>query len=499
MTDYIIDSDENSDYMYHTIANIIKQCGPRAPCSDAERKASELVSEELKNYCDVVDIEGFKTYPMQHRGAIRATIYLWAISLMFFWLTPLNSLIFSSISLAIGFFYLFNVYKEFILFEEWIPKIFPLREGSSQNVIGVIKPTGEVKNRVVYSGHIDSAFRFHINHYTKEGWVYFFIGGIVSLLFIIILYLLQVIYSIFNINPIILTQIINWIIIGFPLGIIFFMLVIGRSEKVLFGGLSDMDIQTTILILFFCAYNIFVDIWLFIPTFNELTLFRSSILLFFNMAPMIFALFFFASNKATLGAIDNLSAVAVAMCVAKVLGGWQKTNNKLYPKNTEVVIGIFGSEESGMRGAEAFARKHATEYNKINTTCVNLESIHYSGIVKIASKEFTTNLSPEVYNLLVSCCKELGLKYIARPLPPVGGTDAFGLVNGGLKAASIEGMNWKDYIKFYHTDRDNLDLINKERRPCDDHGTNWSNRNVRCAMENTLKVCLKYLEKKDKE
>ena len=136
----------------------------------------------------------------------------------------------------------------------------------------------------------------------------------------------------------------------------------------------------------------------------------------------------------------------------------------------------------------------------IDTTCVNLESLSESRYQKIFKSELAVDLSPEVYNLLVKCCEELGIEYKLVDCPGVaGGTDARGLVKGGLKAAALEGIVWEDYLSYYHTDRDKLSIINKERRPCDDHGTNWSNRNVRCAMENGLKICLKYLELKDKE
>ena len=122
--------------------------------------------------------------------------------------------------------------------------------------------------------------------------------------------------------------------------------------------------------------------------------------------------------------------------------------------------------------------------------------------MKIFTRENTTrtDLSPEVYELLVRCAKELKISYKLSEMPGVaGGTDAAGLVKGGLKASSLEGIIWADYLTVYHTDRDNLDRINKKRKPCNEHGTNWKDRNIRCAMENALKIMIKYLELKDKE
>jgi Zn-dependent M28 family amino/carboxypeptidase len=188
--------------------------------------------------------------------------------------------------------------------------------------------------------------------------------------------------------------------------------------------------------------------------------------------------------------------------LAKILKEWKEKYPNLYPQNTEVIIAIVGCEEVGLRGAEAFANKHAKEYNNIDTTCVNIDSLTESRWQTILKREDTTrtDLSPEVYNLLAECCKDLGIKHQIIKLSAFGGgTDAVGLIRGGLKAASLMGMSIQDYLYYYHTSRDDLNLLNKERRPCDDIGDSWKNRNVRCAMENALKICLKYLEKIDKK
>ena len=102
---------------------------------------------------------------------------------------------------------------------------------------------------------------------------------------------------------------------------------------------------------------------------------------------------------------------------------------------------------------------------------------------------------------MCECAEELGLNYHLAAQPWVsGGTDGSGLVKQGLKkTAAFVGLRYSDYLYYYHTDRDSLDIVNKERRPCDDHGTNWSNRNIRCAMENALKLCVRYIQKKDEE
>ena len=79
MSDYKI-NDENSDYMYSVIADIINNFGPRAGGSPAEKKAAEWCAEELKKSCDSVEIEEFQTYPRAFLGWIRLALGFWAIS-----------------------------------------------------------------------------------------------------------------------------------------------------------------------------------------------------------------------------------------------------------------------------------------------------------------------------------------------------------------------------------------------------------------------------------
>ncbi|MGV9174249.1 MAG: hypothetical protein ACOC35_17005, partial [Promethearchaeia archaeon] len=333
-------SDENSDYMYNTIEKIIKEVGPRAPASESEREAVELCADDLEDYCDSVDIEEFETYPRAFLGWIRLSLGFWLLSFLIFLLSDLNPLIISILCLAIAGFIVLIIYKQFLGYEEWTPKIFPYEKKTSQNVVGVIKPKGEVKKRVVASGHIDSAFRFNLIQYLRQGYAYFLIGGIVALVEFLILYVLQLIYSIVAIDFTILTWILNILIMAVPILFAVFFLVIGKSDKVFFGAFKKFDILPTIVILAITAYTIILDIFFWEYIFVDPTLVKTSQFLFLISLPSFIALFFFVSNKATPGAIDNLTAVAPCMCIAKILNNWKEKNSNLVPENTEVVIAI---------------------------------------------------------------------------------------------------------------------------------------------------------------
>lgn len=492
-----------SDYMYNTIDNIIKHAGPRAPGSPAERKAAEWVQEELKKSCDTVELEEFKTYPGAFMGWIRLAIGFWIISFLIFMLMDLNPLIISIISLGIGLFIALIAYEQFLCYKEWTPKIFPYKEATSQNVVGIIKPEStEITKRVVIAGHIDSAFRFNLIQHTWQGYAYFLFGGILSLVVYLVLYLMALIYAIIAIDLVILTLILTVVIMGLPIFVAFFFLVMGKSDKVFFGAFAYIKPHAIVIILGFTAYNIIMDILLFNLVFVNPTLLKTGFLQMVNATPSFVLLFFFTSRKAVPGAVDNLTAVATAMCVGKVVNEWKTQKSEYFPKNTEVVISIVGCEEIGLRGSEAFGKRHAAEYNKIDTTVVNLESLTRSEGQAIFKRENTTrtDLSPEVYNLLSRSCKDLRIMHLIIDMPGIaGGTDAAGFVKGGLKSASLIGLNYKDYLSYYHTDRDNMSLLNKERRSWQDGGDSWKTRNIRGAMEMALQICLKYIELKDKE
>ncbi len=493
-----------SDYMYNIVAKILHDVGPRAPCSPEERKAAELVQEELKLSSDEVHMEDFTCYPRAFLGWIRLDVFVLVVSFFIFLLTQFHAWIFAAICLAGGIFAALCFLKQFFKYEEWTPKFLPYKLGHSQNVVATFKPTEKVTKRVIYSGHLDSAFRFNLIHYTKAGYAFFFFGGVVVLVTFILIYLFQLISGLFSLTGTdfgtFLATFATWAVFIEPLLVAGIIVGASKSKKILGGAFRNLNNTAKGIMLVNSVYVVIMFIALFTTFVQVPSIYNAAILcVVFNVCPIV-GLIFFASTKATPGAIDNLTAVAICLCMARILKEWRETYPEKYPKNTEVQIAIVGCEEVGLRGSEAFAKKHAQEYNQIDTTCVNAESISDAESVAIFTEEKTTGtkLTPDVYNLLDQCAKELDIPHTLEAMPGVaGGTDAAGLVRGGLKASSLCGLKYQDYLAYYHTDRDNLDVYNKERRPWSDHGTTWQNRNIRGALEQSLRICVRYLEKKD--
>lgn len=510
--EYIIDSKENSDYMVDLIDKVITEAGPRLPCSEEEKKGAEIFAEELGKLCDTVEIETFEHYPQLgvSRWPPRCVVFV-LISSLFFFFSPFSPILFSAIAFGISFFGLANIYFQYLRAEQWSPKIYRLKPKESRNVVGILKPTGELKRRVVFSGHIDSAHRFNLAQFTHEGYIYFLVGGIVSFFNFPIMHIRELIYSIGGWDGTALQTIFNWMAISIPIGITIVFLILdllstkvfgekGR-QKIFWGAMSRLTPKTIFLIAGIAVYQIICSILLFkFIIFNPAS-WKTSILVLLNYAPFLTALFFFVSKKGVPGALDNLSACVIAVCVAKIVNDWKSNYPERVPKNTEVVVALFGSEESGCNGAEAFAKKHLEEYSRIDTTCVNMDTIEDPEVLRIFRRENSTRIdfTPEIYNLLAKCAEEVGVNYVLADQPwATGGSDASGLIKGGLKSGSLVNLCWKNYLYYYHTDKDDITLINKERRPCNKLGE-FPDLNIRCAFENCLKVCVRYLEKKDIE
>ncbi len=502
--DYEVGSQDNSDFMYYYVKKIIDKVGPRAPGSTEEKLAVDIVAKDMKDMgFDEVDVEDFTLYPRAFLGWTRLISILFVISFLVYLLVNVTNVIaISSVSFAICLFIVLMLYKQFLSYEEWLPKFLPYKEKTSHNVVGKIKPSGEIKKRVVVSGHIDSAYTFNLIEFTRQGYAASIVLIVLGFALTGMGYLLTIVFEATGANDTIPALIIAWIGFLMPFLTTFVIYVLGKSPKILMGAVSKVHPYASILMIYTLVYGSVIDAHFYGEAILTPTLYDSIVLAFCQSIPAIVAFFLYLGKQAVPGAIDNLTGVAAAMCIGKILNDWKREMPHLVPKNTEVVVGIFGSEEAGLRGSTAFSKSHAEEYNKIDTTCVNFESLSESKVQTVYDFEATTKtkMSPEVYNLVAEACEDVGIPYRIGQMPSIaGGTDATGLRRGGLKATSIEGLRYSDYLSYYHTSRDNMSNINLKRKEWKDIGPNWHHRNVRGAMEMGVMTMIRYIQMKDDE
>ena len=422
-------SKEESDYMYNIIEKIIDECGPRMPGSSQEAKGAEIIKKELEKTCDDVVIETFTFHPRANLGWINIALILTLLSFGLFFLIRLFlesywPLILAAVLLLFTFIPVLLLWEEFLNYKEFIDPLF--KKGESQNVIGKIKTQGELKKIIIFSGHHDSALQFNLLKYLKLGYVIVILLGI------------------------------GILILWFLISIVFFIIS---------------------LFIFLVDFAIIYDFFFYIAIW----------LLIIGAVPIIL-LFFFVSpgekaNKVP-GAVDNLSAVSVVLG----LGRYLKNHRDIIPKNTEIRLASWGSEEAFLRGAFRYVEAHLEELKKYDTVCVNMDALQQADNLMIIEKEPTTRTifnkevvqslveAGDLVNLKVKTSSFGGSSFIEKLYGQIsGGTDAAAFAKAGIKSTTISSLSLLTIAKFYHQDTDTLDKIEK--------GT----------LENVLKLCIGYL------
>lgn len=148
---------EMTNFSVRGIKKICKDVGPRPAGSEQEHEAQKLMAAELDGACDKVEIEPFDVHPGAFLGWILTDgiMMIAAIFLFFFGM--------SAIALALCALSLIFAIVEFLLYKKLLDPFFPKK--TSHNVVAVRKPKGEVKRRIIFSGHADSANEWRFTYY----------------------------------------------------------------------------------------------------------------------------------------------------------------------------------------------------------------------------------------------------------------------------------------------------------------------------------------------
>lgn len=148
---------EMTNFSVRGIKKICKDVGPRPAGSEQEHEAQKLMAAELDGACDKVEIEPFDVHPGAFLGWILmdGIMMIAAIVLFFFGM--------SAIALALCALSLIFAIVEFLLYKKLLDPFFPKK--TSHNVVAVRKPKGEVRRRIIFSGHADSANEWRFTYY----------------------------------------------------------------------------------------------------------------------------------------------------------------------------------------------------------------------------------------------------------------------------------------------------------------------------------------------
>jgi aminopeptidase YwaD len=149
---------ENTEYILRQVRHVIETFGPRPPGGPGETAAQAYAAEELRTFTDDVIDETFEVHPKAFMGFAPVTAVLLLISTGMYWLWPWAALPLTAAALCIAI-------AELILYRQLLDPLFPKCE--SHNVTGVIRPTGEVKRRIILSGHMDAAYEWRYSQYSR--------------------------------------------------------------------------------------------------------------------------------------------------------------------------------------------------------------------------------------------------------------------------------------------------------------------------------------------
>lgn len=175
---------ENVDYTVKEITNVIKKYGPRESGNDACFDAEKHIKKELDQFCDETHFEEYKMAPkafLHFTKTVSAIVILAVVAgfILTFALNLENFFIahcIVGIATAGG---LFVTVMEFLMYKQFLDGLH--KKVTGHNLVASRKPKGEIKKRIVISGHIDSAYEWRHIYYCKgPGMTVFMAGTIVG-------------------------------------------------------------------------------------------------------------------------------------------------------------------------------------------------------------------------------------------------------------------------------------------------------------------------------
>ena len=408
----------DNNYMYKFIEDICNEVGPRESGTEQEVLAGNRVESELKKFCDKTHQEKYKSSPHAFLGGIKYGAILVFIAGVFYWLTLLIDINVISLNSSMStIFLLIAIILIVITISYFILEVMKYHE-----IFDFLFPKRESQNvigTINPKNEVKNTIIFSAHHDSAFEFNTFY-------------YLKRFGQMIINIGYL-------------AVGIVFIAIIL----KLIFFLLS---IEQPILFLVFGIIFIF-------------------------FVPIILVYVFFHSSKPVLGAFDNLSGVAIVLGIGKYLSE-NKDNSEVFPKHTRIQLISFAGEESGLRGAKRYVKKHYDELLSNGTTVVNMDSIAKRDIIVIHDREpgIGAKHNPVVFEPLLRIAKKVNLKVKLMPLP-FGATDAAAFSKKNIPATTIGGLNLKEELPpYYHTRKDTPAVIEKE------------------ALGQIVQICLDYLK-----
>ncbi len=176
------------------------------------------------------------------------------------------------------------------------------------------------------------------------------------------------------------------------------------------------------------------------------------------LSPSAVTLFDMHGKKIVDGAIDNLSGVAIASGVGRYFSNEDKRLNHI-----ELRVLSFGSEEMGLKGSQAYAKKVISESQDKLITVLNVDTIRspkHFNIIKAEHNPFTF-YNKELISELERAFKKENVAYKVSSIG-IGATDGTSFHRKGIPTLSMIGIDTKKPDPTYHTRLDTVDNLDPE-------------------------------------
>lgn len=373
-----------TNYAVREVKKVCAEIGPRESGEESERKAQSYVAQSMKNVCDSVEIEDFEVHPKAFMSWVVIDVVLMLASIICLLLKQFNAFEGANTGLGIAAAALTVIsvilmVGEFLFYKEMLDPFFPKRQ--SCNVVCTRKASGETKKRIVFAGHIDSAYEWYFTH----------LGGGKFLIRMIAL-------SIGSIGLNLVFDIVSFFNVPHWLDIVIIVLAFVTAVPI-------------------AACSFFVNWKLVVP-----------------------------------GANDNLTGVFASMAVIRYMEA-----NDIRFEHTDVVAVSTGCEECGLRGARAYAKKHAND--GVETVAIAVDTLKDYDYMGIYNKDMsgTVTLDRQVCAMVKKASENAGLNL---PYSKVyfGSSDAAAIQQSGIRASALAAMD-PTPASYYHTRDDKPDIL----------------------------------------
>ncbi len=158
---------ECSNFTVREIKKVCKEIGPRPSGEENEQKAQDYVENLMGGIADDVKRESFDVHPKAFMSWVLIDGFAMIIAAILMILSHVNAIpsantAFRIASLVISAVAIILLLGEFLFYKEFIDFLFPKR--TSSNVVCKRKAAGETKRRIIFAGHIDSAYEWRFTH-----------------------------------------------------------------------------------------------------------------------------------------------------------------------------------------------------------------------------------------------------------------------------------------------------------------------------------------------